>query len=535
MIMIQNPILKGFNPDPSICKKGDTYYIATSTFEWFPGVQIFESKDLKNWRLVGQPLNRVSQLDLKGIPDSGGVWAPCLTYEDGQFWLVYSIMREHRAFKDVRNYVVTTKNIDGPWSEPIFLNASGFDSSLFHSVDGKKYVLNMVYDFRNYHPWNYGIAMQEFDFETNSLVGKPKIIYEGTNLEKTEGPHIYFINDYYYLFTAEGGSQWGHSISVARSKSLFGPYITHPNNPIMTAWYTPENKLQKTGHASLIRTDSDEWYITYLTSRPIKRKGKGLFEERGFCTLGRETAISKIIWNKDGWPEVVDGKVAQEFIPEPNLPEHVWPQKEAKVLFSKGIPNDFQTLRVPFDKKMGEVNEQGLVLYGQESLYSVFEQSMLARRFESLTFSAETVVDFSPEYFQQAAGLVCYYNSKNWTSLQITQDEENGKILTIMTCEASALAWPLTTSIALPKQGNIYLRVDVNEIFYQFSYSLDGENWEKIKTTFDTYKLSDDYIAKPFLGPTGSAFTGAFVGIHCNDLTGLRKPATFTSFIYQDL
>ena len=142
--MIENPIIRGFNPDPSICKKGDDYYIATSTFEWFPGVQIFHSKDLKNWQLICRPLNRVSQLDMMGIPDSGGVWAPCLSYADGKFWLVYSIMREHRAFKDVCNYVVMADEIDGEWSEPIFLNASGFDPSLFHDIDGKKYILNIL-------------------------------------------------------------------------------------------------------------------------------------------------------------------------------------------------------------------------------------------------------------------------------------------------------------------------------------------------------------------------------------------------------
>lgn len=532
--MIQNPILKGFNPDPSICKRGNTYYIATSTFEWFPGVQIYESKDLKNWRLIVQPLNRISQLDMIGIPDSGGVWAPCLTYKDKKFWLVYSIMREHRAFKDVRNYLISADDIQGPWSEPVFLNASGFDPSLFHDNNGKKYLLNMVYDFRNYHPWNYGIAIQEYDERKEQMIGKPKIIFKGTNLEKTEGPHIYFINDYYYLFTAEGGSQWGHSVTVARSKSLFGPYQVHPDNPIMTAWYSPENYLQKTGHASLIKTDSEEWYITYLASRPIKRKGKGLFEERGFCTLGRESAIAKIEWTADDWPVLTDGKVAPKYVPMPNLPEHPWPNKSQRTNFSAGIPLEFQTLRIPFNKKMGKITKQGLTLYGQESLYSVFEQSLLARRFESIDFLAETVVDFSPTYYQQSAGLVCYYNSKNWTSLQVTYDEQLGKILTILKCEGAKLSWPLRDPVALPDRGSVYLRVKVNSLFYQFFYSLDGENWEELAVTFDTYKLSDDYIAKPFLGPTGSAFTGAFIGVHCNDLTGMRKKAVFEYFIYQD-
>ncbi|GAA2892901.1 hypothetical protein [Enterococcus casseliflavus] len=250
--------------------------------------------------------------------------------------------------------------------------------------------------------------------------------------------------------------------------------------------------------------------------------------------MGRESAIAKIEWTADDWPVLTDGKVAPKYVPMPNLPEHPWPNKSQRTNFSAGIPLEFQTLRIPFNKKMGKITKQGLTLYGQESLYSVFEQSLLARRFESIDFLAETVVDFSPTYYQQSAGLVCYYNSKNWTSLQVTYDEQLGKILTILKCEGAKLSWPLRDPVALPDRGSVYLRVKVNSLFYQFFYSLDGENWEELAVTFDTYKLSDDYIAKPFLGPTGSAFTGAFIGVHCNDLTGMRKKAVFEYFIYQD-
>ncbi|MDR2939173.1 MAG: glycoside hydrolase family 43 protein [Clostridiales bacterium] len=533
--MIENPIIKGFNPDPSICKHMDNYYIATSTFEWFPGVQIHHSKDLKNWRLLAHPLNKVSQAGLLGIPDSGGIWAVSLTHADDKFWLVYSIMREHRAFKDVRNYLVTASEIGGEWGEPIFLNASGFDPSLFHDKGGKKYVLNMVYDFRNHHPWNYGISIQEFDVTKQSLVGKPKIIFKGTHLQKTEGPSIYLINGYYYLVTAEGGSQFGHSVTVARSENIMGPYEVHPDNPILTAWYSPDNYLQKTGHGSLVETDTHEWYLTYLASRPIKREGKGLFEERGFCTLGRETAISKIYW-ENGWPYVEGGKVANRYIEESQLKEVKWGRGPEKHMFRQGLPIDFQTLRVPFTKKMGQISEQGLTLFGQESLYSIFEQSLVARRFESLNFVAETKVSFSPESFQQMAGLLCYYNSKNWTSLNVTYDENRGKILTLLSCEAAALSWPIRGSEVQVLSGSeIYLRVTVNSTYYQFAYSFDGLYWDGLPVKFDTYKLSDDYITKPFLGPTGSAFTGAFVGVHCNDMQGTRKGATFEYLSYHEV
>jgi xylan 1,4-beta-xylosidase len=147
--MIRNPILPGFNPDPSIVRVGDDYYIATSTFEWYPGVQIHQSSDLANWTLVTRPLNRKAQLDMRGNPDSCGVWAPCLSYADGLFWLVYTdVKRFDGSFKDAHNYIVTAPAIEGPWSDPVYVNSSGFDPSLFHDDDGRKWFLQMQWNHR---------------------------------------------------------------------------------------------------------------------------------------------------------------------------------------------------------------------------------------------------------------------------------------------------------------------------------------------------------------------------------------------------
>ena len=146
---IANPILPGFNPDPSICRVGDDYYIVTSTFEWYPGVQVHHSRDLRHWRLVNRPLNRPEQLDMRGNEDSCGIWAPCLTHADGRFWLVYTdVKRKDGSFKDAHNYIVTAPEIAGPWSDPVYTNSSGFDPSLFHDDDGRKWHLNMIWDHR---------------------------------------------------------------------------------------------------------------------------------------------------------------------------------------------------------------------------------------------------------------------------------------------------------------------------------------------------------------------------------------------------
>ena len=265
--MIQNPVLKGFNPDPSICRVGEDYYIATSTFEWFPGVQIHHSKDMVNWQLVSHPVNRVSQLNMLGNPDSGGVWAPALTYADGQFWLIYSDIKvvEGNTFKDGANYLVTSETIDGKWSEPIYLNNSGFDPSLFHDEDGRKWLVNMMWDHRSNKHSFYGIVLQEYSVEEQKLVGESKVIYKGTELGLTEAPHLYKMNGYYYLLVAEGGTKFEHASSVSRSKNIDGPYELHPHDPLISSWAHPLLPLQKAGHGSFVETQNGEWYFAHLT------------------------------------------------------------------------------------------------------------------------------------------------------------------------------------------------------------------------------------------------------------------------------
>lgn len=222
MLKIKNPILKGFNPDPSICKAEDNYYIATSTFEWFPGVQIHHSKDLVNWELIAHPLNRVSQLNILGTPDSGGIWAPCLSYSKGIFYLIYTIVNNNGHIKDTHNYLVTSSDICGEWSEPVYLNSSGFDPSLFHDDDGKKWLINMKWDNRIGKNNFAGHLLQEYDEKNKCLTGPVINIFKGTDLGCSEGPHIYKHNDYYYLMAAEGGTSYEHAVTLTRSKKNYG-------------------------------------------------------------------------------------------------------------------------------------------------------------------------------------------------------------------------------------------------------------------------------------------------------------------------
>jgi xylan 1,4-beta-xylosidase len=527
MDKIKNPILKGFNPDPSICRCGEDYYIATSTFEWFPGVQIHHSKDLKNWNLIYRPLNRLSQLNMIGNPDSGGIWAPCLTHSDNKFWLIYTDVKSLSGiWKDTPNYLVTCDTIDGEWSEPIYLNCVGFDPSLFHDDDGKKYLVQMVWDHRQgNHPF-YGIAIQEYSHKDKKLIGESRIIFKGTGIKLTEGPHIYKINGYYYLMVAEGGTRYEHAVTVARSKNIFGPYEVHPENPILTSWNSPNIPLQKAGHASLVHTHTDEWYLVHLVGRPLT--------ERGCCPLGRETAIQKIEW-KDGWPYVVNGNEPSLYVEAPKMKEVKWEKNypERDDFDEDKLNINFQTLRVPLDESIMTLKERKgyLRLYGKHSLTSKFVQAHVARRWQSFNFDAITGVEFNPTSFQQSAGLVCYYNTENWVYLNVTHDEEYGRIIDLIECDNFKFSQPLRNKkIVVPEDvKTVHFKVEVRREQYRFAYSFDESVWQDIPLVFDSNKLSDDYIRGE------GFFTGAFVGMCCLDATGQGIPADFDYFTYKEI
>ncbi len=522
MRYIQNPILKGFHPDPSFLRVGDDYYIATSTFEWFPGVQIYHSKDMVNWKLIARPLNRLSQINMQGNSSSCGVWAPCLSYDKGVFYLIYTDVKTKGVLKDTHNYLVTTEDIRGDWSDPIYLNSSGFDPSLFHDDDGRKWLVNMLWDHR---PWKHpfaGIVLQEYSTKEKKLIGTPVNIFKGTELGKTEGPHIYKRNGYYCLMTAEGGTGLNHAASMARAKSLYGPYEVDPENPILTSTTNPTLPLQKSGHASLVETQNGEWYITHLCGRPLPSKGR--------CILGRETAIQKVIWTEDGWLRLEHGGNHPKVqVPAPDLELHPFEQEDPLDHFdSPNLSNHFQSLKVPLGEDQMSLTERPgfLRLKGKESLSSVHHQSLVARRQQSFKYKAEICLEYEPESFQQMAGLICLYDNMNYFYLHVTHDEEAGVCINIMNCDRALITYPLPAPIPLDTKSNrYYLKVEVIYDRLQFYYSLDGNNWTKIGSVYDNSILSDEYC---YL----SGFTGAFVGMCCQDISGTGKHADFDYFKY---
>jgi xylan 1,4-beta-xylosidase len=536
MNTIVNPILRGFNPDPSILRVGDDYYIATSTFEWFPGVQIHHSRDLRHWRLLTHPLTRRSQLDMLGNPNSGGVWAPCLSYADGTFYLVYTDVKSHLGpFKDTHNYLVTAPDIMGPWSDPIYLNSSGFDPSLFHDEDGRKWLLNMVWDHRKGRNHFGGILMQEYDESRRKLVGPIHNLFRGTELGLTEGPHLYRRGGYYYLLTAEGGTRWNHAVTMARSRSLLGPYEVDPENPILTSRHDPSLPLQHAGHADLVETPSGEWYMVHLCGRPLMPSR--------MCNLGRETAIQKVEWTEDGWLRLAGGGREPRLVVEApaDLPEHRADESahgESTDHFEgETLGIHWNTLREPADESWLTLRERPgyLRLRGRESFSSAHGQSLVARRQQAFKAEAETVVEFEPVTYQQMAGLVYYYNAKNWYYVRISRDEELGKSLAVLTCDRGVYDEPLDREISVEGWDRVHLKLTLDRERAQFHYSADGREWRAIGPVLDAARMSDENaetVRDGFLLDQG--FTGAFIGVCAQDLSGARLHADFDFFVYRE-
>jgi xylan 1,4-beta-xylosidase len=533
---IANPILRGFNPDPSIVRVGDDYYVATSTFEWFPGVQIHHSRDLAHWRLIARPLERVSQLNMLGNPDSCGIWAPCLTHADGRFHLVYTDVKRYgrtttagasgASMRDFHNYVVTSERIDGPWSDPVYLNSSGFDPSLFHDDDGRKYLVNMLWDHRPGQNRFAGIVLQEYSPSERKLLGERYNIFKGTALGLTEAPHLYKRDGYYYLITAEGGTAWGHAVTMARSRTLLGPYELHPDVYILSARQRPDVALQRAGHADIVDTQAGETYMVYLCGRPLRNRGR--------CTLGRETAIQPMTWGKDGWLRTATG----EGIPivEPPAPAaltpHPWPDDPPREEFdSATLPIAFQWLRSPFPEELFSLRARPghLRLFGHETIGSLFKQALVARRQQSHCFSASTIVEFEPEHFQQMAGLVCYYNGAKFHYLYVARDESGKHVRVMSALPDSVTADAFTPSIPIPENRPIELRVEVDYERLRFAFRIGEGEWQWVPQHFDASILSDEASA-----PGLPNFTGAFVGMACQDLAGTSKSADFDWFEYRE-
>ena len=273
-----NPVIPGFHPDPSVCRVDGDYYLVCSSFEYFPGVPVFHSRDLVSWRQIGNVLDRPSQLDLPAdVRSSGGIYAPTIRHHDGRFWMITTNETGNG------NFLVTSTDPAGPWSDPVWIDLPRIDPDLAWDDDGTCWCTTS------------GVQTARIDPETGAVLEGPLPVWSGTGLQHPEAPHLYRIGDWWYLMIAEGGTHRGHSVSIARARSPRGPYEAAPNNPILSHRST-DRPVQATGHADLVQATDGSWWMVLLGIRP-----RGSFP--GWHVLGRETFLTPVQW-VDGWPVV---------------------------------------------------------------------------------------------------------------------------------------------------------------------------------------------------------------------------------------
>ncbi|MEE6289096.1 family 43 glycosylhydrolase [Georgenia sp. MJ173] len=300
MTTAPNPVLPGCYPDPSVCRVGEDYYLVTSTFEYFPGLPVFHSRDLVSWEQLGHVVDRADQLDLDGIASSGGLYAPTIRHDDGVFWLVCTLVDQRDAARG-GNFLMTATDPAGPWSAPVWLDADGIDPSIFFDDDGRVW-LHGTRPARapQWHDQTE-IWLRELDRQRLELIGPEHVLWTGAlrDVVWSEAPHLYKVEGTYYLLTAEGGTEFHHAVSVARAESVTGPYTGNRGNPVLTHRHLGRDvDVVGVGHADLVADGDGGWWALLLGMRPY-----GGYH----YPLGRETFLVPVEW-QGGWPVFAPGE-----------------------------------------------------------------------------------------------------------------------------------------------------------------------------------------------------------------------------------
>ncbi|NMA75083.1 MAG: glycoside hydrolase family 43 protein [Bacteroidales bacterium] len=504
-----NPIVAGFYPDPSICRKGDDYYMVHSSFSYYPGVPIFHSKDLVNWKQIGHILNRPSQLQLDGIRLSGGIYAPAIEYNkyNETFYMITTCV------DGIGNFVVKTKDpMLNNWSEPIPLpHVGGIDPSLFFDDDGKAYIVhNDAPEGTPEWDGHRAIWIHNYDIEKDITFGERKVLLDGGVDRSTkpvwiEGPHIYKINNKYYLMAAEGGTSINHSEVILRANDVMGPYIPYENNPILTQRGLQDNRpdiVTSVGHADLIDTPEGDWYAIFLGCRPYKGN---------HYNTGRETFLLPVKWENEFPIILEDGLPIPTVVTKHNLDvkenfltgNFVWRDN----FQSNSLANEWLFIRTPKGQWWSS-DKNRLAIEGiDKSIYDIDNPAFIGRRQQHLCFRVETQLTFSPKNNNEIAGLVCYQNETHNIVFGKTFNKGNA----ILVVDRSEKQRKRIAEIAIPKNKEnnpITLKIEGENDKYNFQASFDeGLTWQIIIEEVDAKNLSTE---------SAGGFTGITLGMYAS-------------------
>jgi alpha-N-arabinofuranosidase len=498
-----NPIIPGFYPDPSICRVGKDFYLVTSSFEYFPGVPIFHSRDLVNWRQIGHCLTRSSQLSLEGSWASGGIWAPTLRYHNNTFYMTTTNTTSSGHF------FVTAKDPAGEWSEPIWVAGAGFDPSFFFDQDGRVYF--------HWYDHTAGILQTEIDLLTGEHTSVPRILWHGTGARSPEGPHLYKFFGRYYLMVAEGGTEDGHMISIARGDTPWGPWEACPFNPILSH-RSLDHPIQTTGHGDIIQASDGSWWIVFLGTRPVGYPR--------YHMLGRETFLAPIIW-QDSWP-IVGNKGRIELEMEASLPPaHPWSEIEA-------LQDDFDSasfglhwnwLRNPSLDRYALTERKGwLRLVGSAiNLEEGSSPTFIGRRQRHLHCRATTKVDFNPQADNEEAGLVALADNHHHYEIGIRLE---GAIRSIFVRRKIGSLQAVVAQQPLP-EGLVTLSLEADESWYTFLYAVKDNPPIELARGETRYLCTESGAAM---------FTATYFGLYATgNGTSCQTPADFDWFRYEIL
>ncbi|MET7745568.1 family 43 glycosylhydrolase [Streptomyces sp. NPDC005385] len=532
MTELHNPVIRGFAPDPSMIRAHDMYYVATSSFEWFPTIPIHRSHDLAHWEYAGHVRGAAPGDSLAGVPDSGGIWAPSLSWDGERFWMVYAIVRSvGTPYFDLDVWITTATDVGGAWTTPRRVVGHGFDPALFHH-QGRLWLVNMQTDHRPGGRRFDGIVLTELDRDTLAPIGDTRLLIQHDQL--IEGPKLLERDGWFYLLLAEGGTGTAHGVRVARSRVLTGPYELDPL-PLLTSRDDPAQPLQKAGHAELFTTPRGDWLLSHLAARPVKT------DDGLYCTLGRETAIQPVVWDADGWPRLRQGGWHPDVditIDDADVAEAPRPQTvpaPAAAPPADGLTWPWSTLRGYPDPSWADTTSRPgwIRLRGRHGPESLWEQSMLAQRMTEHHAEVEVTLHAQPRTFTQAAGLILWYNTVSYLTLDLTWAEPDGEsqqgqqwqgggktVLSLLEHDADG---PRQVAVRdIEPGGALTLGATVEGATARFWILQDGRR-HRVGPELDFSHLSDDYGSQ-------LRFTGAFAGIHARDLADATFTADFTGW-----
>ncbi|WP_167956516.1 glycoside hydrolase family 43 protein [Anaerosporobacter faecicola] len=491
-MIYQNPIVKGFYPDPSVCKVGDTFYMVCSSMQYFPGVPLFQSKDLINWEQIGHCLTRESQIALTGVNSSGGVFAPTIRYHEGRFYMVTTNDTTHQ------NFYVWTDDIMGEWSEPNYVDQGGIDPSLYFE-DGRTYFMSNGSDEDGVP----GIVQCEIEIETGKKLSKSKTIWQGSGGRYLEGPHLYKINGSYYLLAAEGGTEYGHMVTYARGNSIFGPFTSYASNPVLTNRNLGGYEIQGIGHGDLIEDNHGNWWIISLGFRQIGRWDT-------FHHLGREVFLTPVTFQKDGWFIAGEQGTTQRTVDTDRISDSVVQKKVKSVTFADtDWKKDWSYLRIPTEENY-RIQKDRVQLHGTDvTLDQADSPTFLGLR--QREFCAKITCDVQTDSGE--AGITCYMDENHHYDLAIREKDKVFEIIERLNIGNIKSI----EHIVIQKGSKIRFQIVAENSKYHF-YCIQEDKESPI--------VLGEGLTRYLSSEVAGGFTGVMIGLYASD----QKEGSFANF-----